>query len=98
MTSTIEISNMIAAADATFRASNFHNMTPKMIAAEMRASGICRAIDAIRAAQDEIHGSRKAAFRSGHIQLGIYDRLMDRAHAVWSRYDRAIEAAVSRAA
>ena len=98
MTSTIEISNMIAAADATFRASNFHNMTPKMIAAEMRASGICRAIYAIRAAQDEIIGSREAAFRSGHIQMGIYDRLMDRAQAVWSRYDRAIEAAVSRAA
>jgi hypothetical protein len=94
MISNIEISQMIAAADATFRASNFHNMTPKMIAAEMRASGICRAINAIRAAQSEIYGSRQAAFRSGHIQLGIYDRLMDRADAVWSRYNRAIEAAV----
>ena len=98
MTCNIEISNMIEAADKAFRATSFDNMTPRMIAAEMRASGICRAIYAIRAAQDEIIGSRKAAFRSGHIQLGVYDRLMDRAQAVWSRYDRAIQATIARAA
>ena len=98
MTCNIEISNMIAAADATFRASNFHNMTPKMIAAEMRASGICRALRLIDEAVSEIYETRRAATRMGQSHLGIYDRLNQRARAVWCRYDRAIDAAVSRAA
>lgn len=94
----IEISPAIAAAYATYCATNFHNMSPRMIAAEMRGSGICRVLDALNRIEADMRDRNPRGGRFLESQLRNIDALRQRAQAVWSHYDREIERSVRRAA
>ena len=94
----LEISPAIVAAYAEYRATNFHNMSPLMIAAEMRRSGICKVLTAISAMETDMRNRNPRGGRFLESQLRSIDALRQRAQAVWSHYDREIERSVRRAA
>lgn len=94
----MELSNAIDAAYEDYRATSFHNMSPKMIAGMMRG-GICKVLNSIDRMEDDIRDKAPAIHgRATQSQIANVDRLRNRARMIWTHLNNEVEAAISRAA
>lgn len=93
----VEISTAIAAAYAEYCSTNFHNMTPRMIADMMRG-GICKALRAIDAIEANVRADYPRGGKFLDCQMMNIDALRQRAEAVWQHMNAEIERNIRRAA
>lgn len=87
----------IEACYAEYRSTNFHNMSPMMIANMMRG-GICRVLRSIDNMESEIRANAPSIHgRATQAQIENIDRLRTSAKAVWTHINNEIEKSIARA-